>query len=1132
MDHWLVRSGDMGILGPNLSCDWLGKRFKAWFWDYINKMKFSALFLILFLTGVAVKAETIVQTDQNMVVMKEKHHVAETGFVTSTIKPNSLTMEPTIKEIDPTMLNDQLVDMETRVQEEQKILQETRELERIEKELPAMQEACQKKKHESLDLNKQIIDLKEILEKSKKDVREGKITAKSFQNKTFETEKKITTLESKKADVDKLAKDLDVKVKEQEEKAQQIKSRLDKKIEKNPARLEKDKRSQIIEKCKDHINRKELSTKRFEKLTNEAKIIRERILRETSTVIKRELAQKEAELVKEIKKVEEKVNKLETKIKNEKKIIRESTKALKEVQKAQEKEKLRDLVKGECTAHIIRPHKRYCLKKDAKGICAQWGSIYRTEKCVRWNGDKCAEFNYTYSKKNGRYECASRDHTYKVDKCVKLDTQGKCLGKKVIYGTKKCITYNTNNGELVCQESKVFFPQVSCKTKVGDVCTELEVHETKFFCQTFRVNKDGHRFCHKYDVIHGENNFDLECLKEGTHEGKDVGCLEYKKVEVKGAVKLMKMSKTWLKENCKALNKNPVTSIVGVPSKKSVEENGNKNAVITETERVKDAEAEKVIENCKRQIKEKLKVIRESNRIVGGRTETVVPKSSSELITENSKIMREEAKKERDAMNARKQQEIATAQEEARKEIKIIRNQIAEENEKIFKSEKTVSVNENLIKQAKDNKIVISHFSNGKEEKQVYSVPECQKKIEEAKAIITESKKRISTSFQKVKKVESDLKTKIGKESSRVVVKRSGSSSVSESVVSKCNKKIVDIKARIAVNEAKLAKATGAEKSKITIQIAQDRNRISKLESKKVSKTSSTKIVGKLSRKIIRNERSTLRILRNQLKNTTDAAQRKTIISEIRKSKRAIYKAETLLLERGSSKNISKNLNKIVSGKKSKIAKIQSRIEKLRKETQTPATLKKIEKLTKKAKKIERQIKKLERVAERAIVKRSSLKVAVEESSKIVSGKKETVSKIKSEIERLRKEVKTPETTKRIERLVKKARKIERQISKIEKIVKVRVARQEKAASTKIVFKSRRPRLNRPNISITQVRKEVAQKNAELRKKSNNDLRIIREDKTKIIRLQQQLKSAPAEKKAQIINAIKETQDDIEAKTE
>lgn len=662
-------------------------------------MKSTALFLILFLTGIAVKANIVVQTDKNMVTMEEKVHRAETGFITSTIKPNSLTMDPTIKEIDPQMLNDELVDMETRTQQEEKILQETRDLERIVKELPAMQEACQKKKSEVLDLNKKIIDLKEIIEKSKKDVKEGKMTAKSFENRAFETEKKIKTLEDKKIQVETIAKELDVKVKEQEEKAKLIKSNLDKKIEKNPARLEKDKRTQIIEKCKDHIERKELTTRRVEKLTNEAKIIRQQIMRETSTVIKRELAQKEAELLKELKSGEEKVTKLEAKIKEEKKIIRESTKTLKEVQKNQEKEKLRDLVKGECTAHIIRPHKRYCMKKNANSTdCAQWGSIYRTDKCVRWNGDKCAEFSYTYSKKNGRYECASRDHTYKVDKCIKLDTQGKCLEKKVVYGTKKCISYNTNNGELVCQDSKVFFPQFSCKTKVGDVCTEFNVHKTKFYCQTFQVNKDGHRFCHKFDVLHGENNFDLECLKEGKHNGKDIGCLEYKKVEVKGSVKLQKMSKTWLKENCKALNKNPITSIVGTPSKKSVEENGNKNAVITETERVKDAEAEKVIESCKRQIKDKLKVIRESNRIVGGRTETVVPRTSTGLITENSKIMKEEAMKEEVAKNAAIQQQIATAQEEARKEIKIIRNFVASENETIFKSEKVITVNENLIK--------------------------------------------------------------------------------------------------------------------------------------------------------------------------------------------------------------------------------------------------------------------------------------------------------------------------------------------------------------------------------------------------------------------------------------------------
>ena len=85
-------------------------------------MKISALFLILFLTGVAVKAETIVNVDKNMVRMEEKEVKAETGFVTSTIKPNSMTMDPVIKEIDPTMLNDELVDMQTRIEEEQKII--------------------------------------------------------------------------------------------------------------------------------------------------------------------------------------------------------------------------------------------------------------------------------------------------------------------------------------------------------------------------------------------------------------------------------------------------------------------------------------------------------------------------------------------------------------------------------------------------------------------------------------------------------------------------------------------------------------------------------------------------------------------------------------------------------------------------------------------------------------------------------------------------------------------------------------------------------------------------------------------------------------------------------------------------
>ena len=63
-------------------------------------------------------ASTIVEVDKNMVKMEEKAHYIATGFVKSTIKPKELQMDPIIKEVDPEMLNDSLVDVEVRIASE------------------------------------------------------------------------------------------------------------------------------------------------------------------------------------------------------------------------------------------------------------------------------------------------------------------------------------------------------------------------------------------------------------------------------------------------------------------------------------------------------------------------------------------------------------------------------------------------------------------------------------------------------------------------------------------------------------------------------------------------------------------------------------------------------------------------------------------------------------------------------------------------------------------------------------------------------------------------------------------------------------------------------------------------------
>jgi hypothetical protein len=503
-------------------------------------MKSSIIFLILFLTGIAVNATTIVDVkSKNIVKMQTGAHKAETGFVTRSIEPKTLTMDPTIKEVDPEMLNNELVDMQTRIAEKVKLEKEFKDKITLTKTIPLIRHKCDKKKKESLDLNKKVHTLEEIMKKYKEGVKTGKMTRKVYKDKVFKTEKKLKKIQAKKAKVDKLVAELEAKEKEGTLKLHRIKSDINKKVEKNQEQVEKDIRSKTIEICTKKINEKERKLERVEKLSEKATKIRNAIKRETSPVVRKKLEIKESKIRTQIRKGEKEVKKLTTEIKKDKNVIRESTKILKEIKHKHEQEKLKDLVKGKCTAFTVRPHRRYCVRRFRKdGACSKWGSIYRKEKCAIFKGDECIQKSYNYSRKTGRYECASRNHEYKITKCVKFDTKGKCLNKKTFYGIKKCLSYNTNGKKLVCTEKKVLFPEYACKTKVGDICTEAVYHRARFYCQFYKLNKDGHRYCHKLDIFYGENNYQFECVQEGKFKGKNAGCLEYKKVLVPGAEKL------------------------------------------------------------------------------------------------------------------------------------------------------------------------------------------------------------------------------------------------------------------------------------------------------------------------------------------------------------------------------------------------------------------------------------------------------------------------------------------------------------------------------------------------------------------------------------------------------------------
>lgn len=804
---------------------------------------------------------------------------------------------------------------------------------KLETEVPLTKHICDKKKTQSAELEKHVISLKEIIEKNKELVKEGKMETKIFAQKALETEKKIIKISTQKAKVDSDIKQLELKVEEATLKVHRLKSDLQKRVERNPEKVEKETRDQAIEICQKKINQKDQKLERVEKLTQKANKITETINRETSPVMRRQLALEESKVQKQIIKGEKEIKKLTEEIKKDKKIIRQSTTVLKQIKKEHEKEQLKDLVKGKCTAYTVRPHRRFCInRRPIDKSCVKWSSIYRTEKCLVWKGDECAQKSFKYSKDNSRYECASRSHEYKVSKCVKFDTTGtKCIKKQTLFGIKKCLSYETNNDKLTCVKEKILFPEYACKTKVGSVCTEVVYHRVRFYCQTYNVTKDGHRFCHKLDVFYGEDNFDFECLKEGKHNGKDIGCLEYKKVLAPGAETLKKIGKTWLKEHCKALKKDAI--VTSVPTKttgKVTVTEQNKNAVITTTEAKKDVEAQKIIDQCKKQIKEKLRIVRESNRF-NKRSEVVVAKVDNKtkatteirnvrtvpvksLTTEQKdqvkkveivelkaiktesilakkcdKIIREQTKA---AVKSNDPVVFKKAVEEIKKQAAIKRQcnaKVTELSEEGFKkwsvgrvqveSRKQIRVQFNIIESEKEAifkaKTVIATnealLKNNKTNTTVNAAA-CQRKIEMAKTIIAESKKTIAETKKSLVVIENKVVERLGKNEGALITKPLiRQYSTGNKTISNCNKKIVSIATEVAIQKAEIVKATGAKKFELEVSVVEKRQQINELKAKKLTKEANSGLVYFEARKIASSEKKMITLLNKEFKKTVEA---------------------------------------------------------------------------------------------------------------------------------------------------------------------------------------------------------------------------------------------------------------------
>lgn len=982
--------------------------------------------------------------------------------------------------------------MQTKIAEQKALEKEEKEKLKLSKDIPLVKHEYKKTKKEELDLNKKVLSLKDIIEKYKKGVKEGKVNKETYKQKVFETQKKIEKIEAKKAKVHKKVAELQAKKEEIKAKLHKITSDLQKRVEKNPEQVEKDIRSKTIEICKKKINEKERKLEKIEKLSEKASKLKEMIKRETSPVVRKKLEIKVAKVKTQIHKGERAVKKLTVAIKKDKKVIRQAGKILKKIKHAHEKEKLKDLVKGKCTAYSIRPHRRYCIKRNKDKTCKKWSSIYRTEKCMVWKGDECVQKNYKYSRKTSRYQCVSRNHQYKIEKCVKFDTKQKCLSKKTFYGIKKCLKYDTDGNKLVCVKSKVLFPQYACKTKVGDVCTEVVYHRARFYCQIYKLNKQGHRYCHKVDVFYGENNYHFQCLKEGTFNGKKAGCLLYKKVHIPGTEKLQKIGKTWLKSHCKALKKNSIKKIADAPlkkMKKKKETMGCKRSVYTKKEKLKDIEAKKIIEKCKTEIKEKLRAMRKSNRIIKRQSEIIKREQrstgSKTIIDKNAKgeaksidgkkvhkhsstvegkevegksslskkhdekarkvhhqkltqeqirkikrfeliqlgkikgektvlkkadkiiKMQKKAVKSTDkkvfskALDEIKKQasikrkcnlkitklseegfkkwSVGRVQVEAKKQLKCKYNLIQKEKETIFGAKKEIAANEALIKShmSKKGKITVIKFVKGKKVKVVVDIGECKRKIKLAKTLIQEAKKTIVQAKKSVKVLQKDVKDRLGKKlSGRIVKSLTVKYSKGRKYISKCNTKIISLKAKVQLEQAKLNLQKGIKKFKLFTKIFENKSKINMITMKKWKKQASRGIIYYEAKKVARSEKRAIRLVSKKYKKFLQSHKkvgptlRKRIRAEIRRSRRIFFKATTTIVKKAPYRRAIRKADRLIRKRKVIVRNLRKRIEQWKKMKKTRKILHKIRVSRGKIIRTVRFMKKLRKVRKQRIYRR------------------------------------------------------------------------------------------------------------------------------------------------------------------
>lgn len=592
-----------------------------------------------------------------------------------------------------------------------------------EKNIGKLGKSLEDSKKTEADLQSQL-----ITETEPAKIEELKNTCKTLRSK-------ITRIEAQKAKVEKKVEATKAQITEMKKEASKFQD-MDKETEKNMIIINGKK---VL---KDSLEKVKAIEQKITEVKAELKRIEEKAIREKKDpeTITKELETKKLQ----IQKLIEQEGKVEKLIKKTQGKIETTTQQIKEIKKNCKKAVEKEMEKfgAKCTSYSIRPHNKFCVKKqivNGKESCAEYKDIYRGEKCLKTGANgECLEKKFYFSENVNRYKCESHSTENEKTECTaweEKDGKKACSRTEKFYAAKTCIEFAPKNGKVECVKYETRYPALRCSktfTCAGEkTCQEMTAYAPRYFTKEFQM-VNGHRFPKIQEVYFGKKVNVFQCAEaEKNKDTSDlsVHCIKYEK-------KTLDQFKNYKFTPVQGEQKGKIFAAKSETQCKKISATIQKEKKVLVECNKKIGELEKTLQRTLTPIEQKKcqkLILQEKNKIelITKRIEaqkTVLETVSSKVIEE--KRLREKAQREADEINKRiadekkKCKTIMTLIKKTEETLKndktnvTLQKKLEEEKEKLMKAKTVITDAKKEIKELKD-KVITSTVNVKKIELQI-----------------------------------------------------------------------------------------------------------------------------------------------------------------------------------------------------------------------------------------------------------------------------------------------------------------------------------------------------------------------------------------------------------------------------